>query len=89
MFLTRLDYEGAIWTVELTVTPDPDLAGLLEFAFSRAMPGGESTRVTWTVGNTSLEALAREGAEVSEELLREQLALALAEQRTMDVAGLR
>jgi hypothetical protein len=87
MFLTTLDHGGWSWTVELKVIPREDDPGLLEFSFSRPAPDGTQARLTWIVSGSSLEALSRDGVEVSEDLLRHQLSLALAEQRTVDARG--
>jgi hypothetical protein len=87
MFLTMLDHGGHTWTVELRAIPIDDGPGLLEFSFSRAGAEGEQLRLTWRVSGESLEALSEQGMEVSEDLLRRQLGLALAEARTVDASG--
>lgn len=83
MFLRTLDYEGHTWAAELRVIPSAEGARLLEFSFSRAVSGGNQFRVTWRVRGDSLEALSEQGVDVSEDLLRRQLVLALAEARSV------
>lgn len=86
--MTTIEHAGWTWTVELNVVPREDKPGLLEFAFTRRAPEGVPTRLTWLVSGKSLEALSRNGNEMSEDLLRHQLCLALAEQRTVDASGI-
>jgi hypothetical protein len=87
MFLTMLKHAGHTWTVDLRVIPAEEGPGLLEFSFSRAGVGNEGVRLTWRVSGDSLEALSEKGMDVSEDLLRRQLDLALAEARTVDASG--
>jgi hypothetical protein len=87
MFLTILEHAGHSWTVELRIIPTEEGSRLLEFSFFRAGVGSEGVRLTWHVSGESLEALSEQGVDVSEELLRRQLDLALAEVRTVDASG--
>lgn len=86
MFLTTLIHDESTWTVELTVIPREEGPGMLEFSFSRTTPEGTAERAVWVVSSDSLEALAEDGVEISEELLREQLSLTRSEERTVQVA---
>lgn len=88
MFVTMLDHAGWSWMVELNVVPNGEELGLLEFVFTREAPEGMPSRLAWVVSDVSLEALSRDGNDLSEDLLRHQLSLALAEQRTVDASGM-
>ena len=77
MFLTMLDHEGHTWKVELRALASDEDRGLLEFAFSRRPAGEAPERLAWCVSGESLEALSGAGTEVSEDLLRRQLVLAI------------
>jgi hypothetical protein len=77
MFLTMLDHEGHTWKVELQALPGDEDRGLLEFAFSRRPAGEAPERLAWRVSDESLDALSGGGTEVSEDLLRRQLVLAI------------
>lgn len=85
--MTMLDYQGQTWKVELRAIPKTDGVGTLEFSFVQAGVGDDEVRLTWTVASHALQALSKEGVDMSEELLREQLELALAEGRTVDANG--
>jgi hypothetical protein len=78
MFLRMLEYEGYTWAAELSVVPIVEGAPMLEFSFTRPAVEGEDFRVTCQVRGEPLEALSEHGIEVGEDLLRRQLALALA-----------
>jgi hypothetical protein len=84
MFLKTLEHAGLTWEVDLRVVPsDEGTAGYLEFSFARRS-GDEEVCLAWHVSDESLEAIAEKGIDVSEDLLRRQLDLALAEARTVD-----
>jgi hypothetical protein len=72
--------------VELKVMPDGQVPGRLEFAFVRAGESQGEIRYTWEVSAELLETLRRDG-ELSEEVLHQQLARAIAEIRTVDTRG--
>jgi hypothetical protein len=87
MFLTMLEHAGHTWTVDLRVIPAEAGPGLLEFSFSRLGAGDAGIRLTWRVSGDSLEVLSEKGMDVSEELLRRQLDLALAGTKAVDTSG--
>jgi hypothetical protein len=84
MFLRMLEYEGCIWAAELRVAPVLEGAPMLEFSFTGPAVEGKDCSITWQVRGDSLEALSEHGVEISEDLLRRQLVLALTKSRSAE-----
>ena len=89
MFLTTLEHEGEVWTVDLRVVSHENRPASLEFSFvSGPTREGSSRRLTWRISGDTLGALSRDGVDVSEDLLRRQLSRALREGEAHGAAGI-
>jgi hypothetical protein len=86
MYLTTIRYDGRTWEVNLRVVPQGDAAEALQFSFATAGADGRVPCFFWYVPPDLADALHREGT-LSEEELRQQLARAIAEERTRDAVG--
>jgi hypothetical protein len=88
MYLTTMELDGVLWAVELRVIHEGRVPGTLEFSFVRSRDTGQEVRYTWDVPSELVDVLHLEG-QINEQVLREQLAKAMTEARTVDALGSR
>lgn len=74
MYLNSIEFAGTLWSVELTMEPGEEGTGLLRFRYSSAE---QPEVLSWLASDETLERLARDGMEIGECLLRDQLQRAL------------